>query len=192
MSLELFLTLRFFRSKKRNIFISVLTIISVVGVLIATASLITVNSVVRGFETEIREKILENEPHLMIYPKSDEISDERFYHLIDQIKGDPQITMITPYISSTVLISSFNNLNAVKLTGVDPNRAKDTYGIFRQLKSGKVSYMNDPDQAYTEWYHQHQKKLIQPQLQSIRNNQELDPDIKNGLMKQLQNKLIQE
>lgn len=190
MSLEGFITLRFFRSKKRNIFISVLTFISVIGVLIATASLVVVNSVVRGFEMEIKEKVLENEPHLLIYPKKDEIPDKQFYSLIKKVKDDPRINIITPYVSSTVLISSFNNLTAVKLTGVDPDQATEAYGIFRKMKSGSVDYIKDPNKAYTDWYYKTQQSLIKPQIEAIQINEKITPDIKKELIDDLKKSIV--
>ncbi len=150
MSLEFDITLRYFRSKKRNIFISLLTIISILGVLIAVASLIAVNSIVRGFEMEIKEKILQNEPHIIILPKNSSITEAQFYQQIDKIKKIKGIEVITPYISSTVLISSFNNLNAVKVNGIEPKIAKKAYGIFRTLKRGSLDYIDAPNQAYID------------------------------------------
>ena len=161
MSPELLITLRHFKSKKRNIFISVLTFISILGVLIAVFSLISVNSVTRGFEMEIKEKVIENEPHVMIHAKAEDVTDKDFDNVMKKIKNIPDISVMTKYISSTVLISSSSNLNAVKLTGVDPKAAKKNYGIFRTLKTGKMSYIDNPKQAYVDLQRRLNKAFIQ-------------------------------
>jgi len=150
MSPELFITIRYFKSKKRNIFISLLTIISILGVLIAVTALIVVNSIVGGFEKEITEKVIDNEPHILIHSKGDIIKDNEYYSMINKLKNIKDIMVITPFISSTVLISSDDNLNAVKLTGIEPKMAKSSYGIFRKLLRGTLDYMGHPNQAYVD------------------------------------------
>ncbi len=147
---EFLITLKLFLSKKKNIFISVLTFISILGVLIAVVSLITVNSVVKGFELEIKEKIIENEPHIMIHSKNKNTKDEKYNNIISKLSNIKEISSITNYLDSTVLISSSSNLNAVKLRGIDTVRAKKTYGIFRKLKTGKLSYVDNPKLAYID------------------------------------------
>ena len=156
MSPEFFITIRYFKSKKRNIFISLLTLISVFGVLIAVTSLIVVNGVVGGFEKEIKEKIINNEPHILIYPKKDNLKDKDFYNIINKLKKDKNIYSITPFISSTVLISSDDNTNAVKLIGIDPITAEKSYGIFRNLIRGKLSYIENPNEPYLKY----RKKMV--------------------------------
>ncbi|MBN2693372.1 FtsX-like permease family protein [bacterium] len=118
--------------------------------MIAVTSLIAVNSIVSGFEMEIKEKILQNEPHIIILPKNSAVTEEQFYQQIDKIKNIKNIEVITPYISSTVLISSFNNMNAVKVNGIEPKIAKKAYGIFRTLKKGSLNYIETPNQAYID------------------------------------------
>jgi len=167
MSPELFITNRYFRSKKRNIFVSLLTIISISGVLIAVTALILVNSVVGGFEKEIKEKVIDNEPHILIHSKGEAIKDKEYYSIIEKLKKIDEIMVVTPFVSSTVLISSDDNLSAVKLTGVEPKLAKKAYGIFRKLKKGKLEYINNPNQAYidkttklNEYYVKSRKKQL--------------------------------
>lgn len=185
MSLEFNITLRYFRSKKRNIFISVLTFISILGVLIGVASLICVNSVVRGFEMEIKEKILENEPHILILPKNSEVEDEKFYDTIYKIQKHKQIETITPYVSSTVLISSYNNLNAVKLTGIEPKMAEKSYGIFRNLKRGSLDFINSPDDAYFYGKKQENEYYIKIKQKEYDTNKNLSEDEKKELLEEI-------
>ncbi len=183
MSPELFITIRYFKSKKRNIFISLLTIISVLGVLIAVTALIVVNSIVGGFEKEITEKVIDNEPHILIYSKGEAIEDNEYYTIINKLKKIKDIMVITPFVSSTVLISSDDNLNAVKLTGIEPKLAKKSFGIFRKLLRGKMDYMNNPNQAYLDLKIRTNKYFIKVRKKALKTAKSKDEiqDLKNEL-----------
>ena len=183
MSPELFITLRYFRSKKRNIFVSLLTVISILGVLIAVTALILVNSVVGGFEKEITEKVIDNEPHILIHSKGDIIKDKEYYAIIEKLKKIDDIMVVTPFVSSTVLISSDDNLSAVKLTGVEPKLAKKAYGIFRKLERGKLSYINNPNQAYIDYKTKLNKYFVESRKKDLKNakTEEDIKDLKNEI-----------
>jgi lipoprotein-releasing system permease protein len=183
MSPELFITIRYFKSKKRNIFISLLTIISILGVLIAVTALIVVNSVVGGFEKEITEKVIDNEPHILIYSKGEAIEDKEYYSIINKLKKIDDIMIVTPFVSSTVLISSDDNLNAVKLTGIEPKLAKESYGIFRKLLRGKLSYMQNPNQSYIDYKAKMNSYMIKTRKKDLENakTEEDKNDLKSEL-----------
>jgi len=66
MRFELFLGLRYLKSKRRSFFISFITVISVVGVMVGVTALITVLAVMTGFDEELRERVLGNKSHLTV------------------------------------------------------------------------------------------------------------------------------
>ena len=83
--LELFIGLRYTRAKRRNHFISFISLTSMLGVALGVAALITVLSVMNGFEKELRERILGMASHATITGLDGRLSDWRT--LSDRIEG---------------------------------------------------------------------------------------------------------
>lgn len=118
MSYEIFVANRYLRSRRRTGFISLINYISILGVLIGVAALIIVLSIMNGFESEVRSRIIGFGAHIEL----------RKYHyeglenpekIRDQIRGLPHIVGISPYINEKGLIISKNKKSSVVIKGVD-------------------------------------------------------------------------
>ncbi len=125
---SLFIGLRYSRSKKRTGFISFITFFSTVGILLGVASLITVVSVMNGFEGELKKRILGIVPHVVVSKKV--VSQESNYSkqenfttwpaLRKQLLQQEHVEQVTPFLSSEALIQSSSNLQGVLLQGIIP------------------------------------------------------------------------
>ena len=124
---SLFIGLRYSRSKKRTGFISFITFFSTVGILLGVASLITVVSVMNGFEEELKQRILGIVPHVIV---SQERVDSESNNLLNwsslrtQLLQQKHVNQVTPFLSSEALIQSSNNLQGVLLQGIIPELEK--------------------------------------------------------------------
>jgi lipoprotein-releasing system permease protein len=124
---SLFIGLRYSRSKNRTGFISFITFFSTVGILLGVASLITVVSVMNGFEGELKKRILGIVPHVIV-TQEDEInkhnnqvsSFKEWPALRTQLLQQKHIQGVTPFLSSEALIQSSVNLQGVLLQGIIP------------------------------------------------------------------------
>src|SRR5438132_4021196 len=96
---ELLLALRYLRPKRT--FVSVITLISVIGVTLGVAVLIIVISVMSGFDRELREKILGFNSHLKIFQPGNEL--KHYQELIKQVEADPEVRGAAPFIVGPVL-----------------------------------------------------------------------------------------
>src|SRR5437667_783118 len=96
---ELLLALRYLRPKRT--FVSVITLISVVGVMLGVAVLIIVISVMSGFDKELRDKILAFNAHLRISNSQDTIPD--YPDLIRRLRENPHIIGAAPAVIGQVL-----------------------------------------------------------------------------------------
>src|SRR5687767_14381722 len=97
---ELVLALRYLRPKRT--FVSVITLISVLGVTLGVAVLIIVISVMSGFDRELREKILGFNSHLKIFRAGAELTD--YSDLVKKVEKEPEVRGVAPFIIGPVLV----------------------------------------------------------------------------------------
>ncbi|HEY3487081.1 MAG TPA: lipoprotein-releasing ABC transporter permease subunit [Gammaproteobacteria bacterium] len=116
--LELFIGLRYTRAKRRNHFISFISVISIAGIAIGVATLITVLSVMNGFEKELRERILGMVSHATISPFGGGIKD--WEALIAAAQKNPLVIAAAPYVEGEALMKSGSSVHGVSLRGVLP------------------------------------------------------------------------
>ena len=120
---SLFIGLRYSRSKRRTGFISFITFFSTVGILLGVASLITVVSVMNGFEGELKKRILGIVPHVIVSKELTNSKKESFNAwpaLRAQLLQQEHVEQVTPFLSSEALIQSSTNLQGVLLQGIMP------------------------------------------------------------------------
>ena len=117
-SLVLFIGLRYTFSRQRNRFIAVVSMVSLVGMALGVASLITVLSVMNGFSEELRSRILSLIPHGFV--ERNEASLDNWQTLAAELQARPDIVAVAPYIRSKVLLGANGRVRGAELTGVDP------------------------------------------------------------------------
>jgi lipoprotein-releasing system permease protein len=112
---ELFLSLRYLKPKRT--FVSVITVISIIGVTLGVMVLIIVMAVMSGFDRDLREKILGFNAHLTI--SGDGILKDPQV-VIGKLEKVPHITAVAPYTLGLVLIEFNNRIAAPYMKGIDP------------------------------------------------------------------------
>lgn len=117
MSYEWFISLRYLRAKRKQTFISVISFISIVGVMLGVAALIVVLAVMTGFHDAVRQQILGSIPHVLIQRYGEEITDAP--RLAAEAKTvSPHIISATPFVSREAMLLSRGNVAAVTVKGV--------------------------------------------------------------------------
>ena len=107
MRFETFVALRYLRSKRRNRFISLITMISVAGVSVGVIALIVVMSVMTGFDVALQKTIVGNRAHITIQNSEGPIAD--YVALIKQLRErNPEIVGAGPIIQVESLLESVN------------------------------------------------------------------------------------
>lgn len=137
MSFELKIALRYLRSKRKTGFISVITYISVAGVVIGVAALIIILSVMNGFENEVRSRFLGMDAHVRVR-RYHERGFENYQALMKQIRDVPHVVAMTPYIFNKGFIKSRREKTWLLIRGIDPVTAVQVTDIGRYIVSGKM------------------------------------------------------
>ena len=137
MFFELFLSIRYLRAKRKQAFISVITVISVLGVMIGVMALVVVLSVMNGFRADLMSKILGVKSHLLVLSYEGAFNDyKRVAGRVGQVEG---AVATTPFIHSQVMVNRSGNVSGAILRGVHPETAGNVLSIESMIKDGSLS-----------------------------------------------------
>ena len=141
--ISIFIGLRYSRSKSHAGFVSFITFFSTVGILLGVASLITVVSVMNGFEGELKKRILGIVPHVIVSDitsiEKQRRPDNSWKDLREDLLTFPHVLQVTPFLESEALIQSPNALQGVLIQGIIPrleqNNIINTHMVAGTLES---------------------------------------------------------
>ena len=122
--ISIFIGLRYSRSKSHTGFVSFITFFSTVGILLGVAALITVVSVMNGFEGELKKRILGIVPHVIVSDFSSKGTSAEhkmsWQNLREELLTQPHVLRVTPFLESEALIQSAKGLQGVLVQGIMP------------------------------------------------------------------------
>jgi len=117
--LSVYIGLRYTRAKRRDHFISFISLSSMLGVALGVAALITVLSVMNGFEKELRTRILGMTSHAFITGANGTLQD--WQSLQGLITGRPHVLDSAPFVEGQAMLSQGSNVRGTQIRGIDPN-----------------------------------------------------------------------
>ena len=117
-----FIGLRYSRSRNPSGFVSFITFFSIIGILLGVAALITVVSVMNGFEGELKKRILGIVPHVIVSEKDPSQSIKQWQTISQQLSTLPHVERVTPIIENEALVLSNSTLQGVIVQGVFPEQ----------------------------------------------------------------------
>ena len=134
---ELFLGIRYLKAKRKQAFISVITVISVVGVMVGVMALVVVLSVMNGFRADLMSKILGVNSHLLVLNFEGAFKDYKEVGTkIGEVEG---VVASTPFIYSQVMLNRAGNVSGAVLRGIDPKNAGKVLSIESMIKEGSLN-----------------------------------------------------
>ncbi|MEE8107710.1 MAG: lipoprotein-releasing ABC transporter permease subunit [Gammaproteobacteria bacterium] len=128
--MEIFIGLRYLRTRQQNRFVSFITLASLIGVALGVAALIVVLSVMNGFENELRGRLLSMTSHATVAAARGGISDWR--ELIASAQRQPDVVGAAPYVQLQGMLANGSELNGALVRGINPRLEKtvDRVGDF--------------------------------------------------------------
>ena len=141
MSFEWFVSRRYLRAKRKQKFISLISVISILGVAVGVMALIVVLSVYTGFTEGLRDQIIGINSHILVQRYGSNIVQPA--QLAEQVESIPGVEATTPYIYGQVLISSGSNSSGIVLRGIDPASAGKVINIGKKMKSGRLADLEE-------------------------------------------------
>lgn len=140
---ELFLGIRYLKAKRKQRFISVITIISVIGVMVGVMALVVVLSVMNGFRSDLMNKILGVNSHVLVLNLSGTFSG--YKQVAEKVKKTKGVVAVTPFIYTQVMLNSSGRVSGAVLRGVDPNSAGRVVNFDKMIKDGSLSSLNQTE-----------------------------------------------
>ncbi len=144
MSFEFFISARYLKKGQKNRFITLIMLLSIVGIAVGVMALVVVISVMAGFESDLRTRILGSESHIVISKKTG-----KFFASADTVKeltNDKAISAARPFLSSEVIFRSASNVAGGTLKGIPPRTAsKFSNNIFNHAMVER--FMSEANQS---------------------------------------------
>lgn len=141
-NLRVLVASRFLRAKKSG-FLGAITALALLAVTVSSCALTTTLSVMGGFRTDLKRKILGNTPHIVIAPEHAVF--EGWEPTLHRVQKTPGIRHAAPYLTAEVMISSATNLAGAVLKGMPVSSFKDTTALAKHIRSGKLEYLEHPE-----------------------------------------------
>ncbi|HZS38484.1 MAG TPA: ABC transporter permease [Polyangia bacterium] len=123
--------------------LTIFTTISTYGLFLGSGALVIVLSVMSGFESDLRHKILGTNAHIVVTTPDRAFDD--YEAVRKNLAALPDVVGVTPYISNEVMIASQTNLSGTILKGIDPATVGQVTDLQRNLDVGDLEYLADPD-----------------------------------------------
>ncbi|MFA6091602.1 MAG: FtsX-like permease family protein [Elusimicrobiota bacterium] len=133
MSFELFVALRYLRTKRKGMFTVITTLIGVAGVAVGVAALLTTLSVMNGFQTDIQKKIVGAQAHLWVLGRMDAGASAKVEQALAAI---PEVKATAPFIMGQALITYSGSATGVVLKGIDRGRESGVNTLLGSLTTG--------------------------------------------------------
>ncbi len=137
MSFELFVALRYLFSRRKETFIYIISIMSILGVALGVGALVVVLGVYNGFSTDIRDKILGANAHAIIMAYLPDAFNNS-QKVMDTALSTPGVKGATPFIYTEVMLSAPGGVKGVVLRGIDPESAPKVLSILNSMEQGSV------------------------------------------------------
>ncbi len=134
--LALFIGLRYTRAKRRNHFISFISLSSMIGIALGIIVLITVLSVMNGFDYHIRTRIFSMARQVTVSQMGKGITN---WHQLDkQIMKDKKVVAIAPYIDGQGMLTTGGTVRAVMVTGINPKQTAKVSNLAKKVVQGSL------------------------------------------------------
>lgn len=144
MSFEFFVARRYLFSKRKQAFIYVISLMSVLGVALGVAALVIVLGVYNGLTTDMRDKILGANAHGMVLSTLPD-GFAQAPGVMDRILATKGVTGATPFIYSEVMLSAGTGVKGLILRGIDPVQAPKVLSMLQTIKRGSVADLAKAD-----------------------------------------------
>jgi lipoprotein-releasing system permease protein len=140
MFFEFFLSTRYLKAKRKQAFISIITLISIIGVMMGVTALIVVLSVMNGFREDLMSKILGVNSHLLVLSYEGAFKD--YGKVSAQVNRTEGVVASTPFLYSQVMMNSSGSVSGAILRGIDIETAPKVIGIEPMIRNGSLQSLD--------------------------------------------------
>jgi len=136
----LYIGLRYTRAKRRNHFISFISLSSMLGIALGVTALITVLSVMNGFEKELRYRMLGMSAHVVVNAEKHWLD---WQPMLNQLQTRAHVTGVAPFIQGQAMVSYHKNVAGAFLQGIDPKFEPQISQVKEKMVAGNIDNLKD-------------------------------------------------
>tara|TARA_Y100000768_G_scaffold85163_1_gene60930 strand:- start:655 stop:1899 length:1245 start_codon:yes stop_codon:yes gene_type:complete len=136
-NLSLFMAIKFLRSKKNSRFTAIISKSSIIGISLGIAAIIVVMSIMNGFHSEMRDKILSMVSHVIITEKNYTLKN--WQQLKKNIDNNELVIGSAPYVEGQAMFSYNGNVHGVQLKGIIPEFEKEVTSLEENIIEGQLN-----------------------------------------------------
>jgi lipoprotein-releasing system permease protein len=133
---EFFIGLRYTRAKRRNHFISVISLISMLGIALGVAALIVVLSVMNGFQQELRARILGVASHITLTGADNTLAGWR--EVASRARENPRVVAAAPYVNGQAMFAFGADVRGALVRGIDPELENQVADVGSHMIAGRL------------------------------------------------------
>jgi lipoprotein-releasing system permease protein len=134
--LALYIGLRYTGAKRRNHFISFISLISIIGIGLGVAALITVLSVMNGFEQELRTRILGMASHASISGYQKPLTE--WQQLAGRATEHPEVLGVAPYVQGEIMLTKGKKVSGALVRGILPDQEPRVSSVGQHMRRGQL------------------------------------------------------
>ena len=142
---ELFVARRYLRAKRKQVVISVVTAISVIGVAAGVMALVIALAVNNGFRVTLQHNLLGAMAQIGVMPKQPGDGIENWRDMVVRLRKLPHITAVSPSLYSEVYLTGPLQSTGALLKGIDVDSELKISDALRHLKAGNLNRLRDPN-----------------------------------------------
>ncbi|MEK8015323.1 MAG: lipoprotein-releasing ABC transporter permease subunit [Candidatus Parabeggiatoa sp.] len=137
--LSFYIGLRYTRAKRRNHFISFISMTSILGIALGVTALITVLSVMNGFEKELRHRMLGMSAHVVVSTFNNHWPD--WQEVAEQLQTRPHVTGVAPFVQGQGMVTFNKNVKGTFLQGIAPELEPQVSQVKDKMKAGSIDLL---------------------------------------------------
>ena len=138
--LPLFIGLRYFRAKRRNQFISFISVMSLVSIAIGVMALITVLSVMNGFQNELRDRILGMTSDATVSGFDNKL--QGWSEVMQKLAHQPHVVGAAPYVEDQAMLANGPNMSGTEVRGIVPGMEGNVSEVGQRMVAGSLDTLS--------------------------------------------------
>lgn len=143
MSVERFIALRYLKPRKDNLYVSLIGLISILGVTVGVSAIILVLSILNGFEREVKSRFIGFDAHLKVKrPHEEPIA--AWEGMVDTLMHESGVVGVSPYILQKAMVTSAGGSHVAYVKGVLRERILSVTNLEKSLTHGAVDFSEQP------------------------------------------------
>ena len=143
MKFELLVAIRYLRAKRKQAVISLITVISIIGVAAGVAALIIALAINAGFRADLTKKLLGAQPHVTVQSRERTRGIADYMQVVQQVEQAPDVVAAAPAVYQTVLLSGPAGNKGVVMKGIIPERESRMSALSENIVEGSLKDLHD-------------------------------------------------